>query len=178
MVVAYSYTGALSTPEKVSGFFESFKNYFLARAMRMGIDRYSAEDSFQDVALKSLRRVAMGYAFDDLSSLRRWACKVQLNYCRDIFRRKKSKNLGEMDEDVQSDSELIKQVEGSDEVERLNRAIGRLPGIYRDAILGVIQIGNYEKIAKNLGVKLKTIGVRIHRAKSLLKADLEKIITN
>lgn len=178
MVVPYSYAGTFSTPENVCGFLQTIKGCFVSRAVRNGLDRSYAEDSFQEVAFKSLRRVSQGYTFDDPTSLKKWAYRVHLNYCRDFFRKKKANNLGDADGDVLSGSDFLEQVEGTDDIGRLNMAIEKLPDIYRQAILGIIKMKPYQEIATDLGLNLKTVSTRIHRAKLHLKKDLEDIAVN
>jgi RNA polymerase sigma factor (sigma-70 family) len=58
-------------------------------------------------------------------------------------------------------------------VERLRRAIHRLPLAYRQAITLSLEGLGYEEIAEVLGISLSNVGVRLTRARQILRESLE-----
>ncbi len=58
-------------------------------------------------------------------------------------------------------------------VERLKRAIHRLPVVYRQAITLSLEGLGYGEIAEVLGISESNVGVRLTRARQILRESLE-----
>ena len=179
MGVDYS-TNASSSPQEVSDYLYAIRDCFIVRAMRRGFDRDSAEDSFQEVTYAALREISRGTVFRDLTGLRRWAFTTHRNYCTDVNRRKRSKpsvSLGEHDPAMPFD--FIEELTRGEDAKALTQAVEKLPDIYRTAIKGVLQGLSYQEIAvkSSPGKKFdSTTNVRIHRAKAMLRKQLEGVV--
>ncbi|GAA0272445.1 RNA polymerase sigma factor [Alteraurantiacibacter aestuarii] len=73
------------------------------------------------------------------------------------------------DEDVPSPEKALLQ---SERAERLARAIRRLPLSYRQVVTLYLEEMSYAEIAEALDISLSNVGVRITRAKQMLKEML------
>lgn len=173
------YSDKSSDPQVVSDYLLGMRNCFIGRAIRIGFDRDSAEDSFQQVVYTALREISRGTVFRNLIGLRKWAFTVHTNYCIDSGRRrKKLVSLGDHDPEMPTD--FVEELTRGEDVKALTDAVKRLPDIYRDAIEGVLQGMSYSEIADGSDSErkpLSTTSVRIHRAKGMLRKELAEIVS-
>jgi len=141
-------------------------------------DAAEAEDVLQEVMLRSSR----GYA--DLraeEALTTWLFRVATHACVDHLRRRARRlpveTWAELDELVAGDGSLpsLEQTVEREEMSScVQRLLGRLPDSYRSVlILADLEGLTAPEIGELLGLTLTTVKIRIHRARALLRKELE-----
>jgi RNA polymerase sigma-70 factor (ECF subfamily) len=143
-----------------------------------------AEDIVQDAFVK---------AFTELGSLRNsesaaaWLAKITANLAMSRVRLLKRRGRvvladGELEDrpdDMESDQHTPERLTALGDVRRLlENAIDRLPDGFREVfMLRVVEHMSVEETATTLGVLAATVKSRLHRAKSMLRSDLEEHLT-
>jgi RNA polymerase sigma factor (sigma-70 family) len=173
MVVAYSDNINASDPQQICDYLQTIRGFFINRALRNGFDRNFAEDSFQEVAYRTLRALSEGLVFEDTESIRRWTYRVHHNYCIEAVRKKKPVNLGEMDLELPA-PEVEELLDRRELTDKLSESVRNLPDHHREAIEGLLEGKSYDEIARETNRLVTTTSVRIHRAKATLKLKLRK----
>ena len=150
--------------------------------LRMIRNREEARDLAQEAFVKvfsMLERYDPTYAFSS------WLFKITYNLCIDSMRKRRIDTLS-MDAPVSGESgEFARQFESprdnpekelmkKEQMELLVEGIESLPPHYRIMILLRHQENlSYEEIAESLEIPLGTVKARIHRAREMLKVNLE-----
>ncbi|MBI4375060.1 MAG: RNA polymerase sigma factor [Elusimicrobia bacterium] len=144
-------------------------------------NREQAEDLVMQVFLKAYK----GYSqFQRNSAASSWLYRIAINTLRDHLRWKsRQKRWGEfftgaedsleatVADPMPCSGELLEQEELR---ERVRRAVQGLPDIYREVVwLVSFQDLSYEDAASALEISVESIGVRLNRAKGLLRKSLE-----
>jgi RNA polymerase sigma-70 factor (ECF subfamily) len=141
-------------------------------------DPAEAEDVLQEAMLRASRGYADLHAEEALTT---WLYRVATHACVDHLRRRARRlpveTWTELDELVAYDDSLpsleqtIERQEMSSCVQRL---LGRLPDQYRSVlILADLEGLTAPEIGELLGLTLTTVKIRIHRARTLLRKELE-----
>ena len=134
----------------------------------IGKSRDAAEEIFQEVCLRLLRKkTAVRIEKNAASYLYRTALNVYRDMCRKAARRPEI-SIEDADA-VEYVSAVAKTEDEYAEYEALYRAIGRLPLRYREVIRSISVSG----AASVLGVPEGTVKSRLHKARQLLKKELE-----
>ena len=151
--------------------------------LRMLKNRDDAEDIAQEVFIKVF---GMLERYDERYAFRSWLFKIAANQCIDFIRKNRVK-LQSLDEPMRYHGEEIERQfpdhsRTPDEDLEL-REVGRLlleitdelPPHYRSMIVLRHQEQlSYEEIARVLDLPLGTVKARIHRARAMMRAKLEK----
>jgi RNA polymerase sigma-70 factor (ECF subfamily) len=143
-----------------------------------------AEDIVQDAFVK---------AFTELGSLRNsssaaaWLAKITANLAISRVRLLKRRGRvvladGELEDrpdDMETDQHTPERLTAMGDVRRLlENAIDRLPDGFREVfMLRVVEHMSVEETATTLGVLAATVKSRLHRAKTMLRSDLEEHLT-
>jgi RNA polymerase sigma-70 factor (ECF subfamily) len=143
-----------------------------------------AEDIVQDAFVK---------AFTELGSLREpssaaaWLAKITANLAISRVRLLKRRGRvvladGELEDrpdDMEADQHTPERLTAMGDVRRLlEKAIDRLPDGFREVfMLRVVEHMSVEETATTLGVLAATVKSRLHRAKAMLRSDLEEHLT-
>jgi RNA polymerase sigma-70 factor, ECF subfamily len=153
-------------------------------SMRVCNQRQDAEDTMQDVLVKSLPVLAR---FDSPRALLVWLYKVAKNRC--LMSRRKSKFAParelSLEELMPDRAELAKLSEkgvnpeafaiGSQEARWLRDAIQKLPPQYRIVlVLRDMEGLSDAEVAEITGVRAGTVRVRLHRARLFVRKELTK----
>jgi RNA polymerase sigma-70 factor, ECF subfamily len=157
---------------------EAHRGRLLRYVTSMVRDRAEAEDVLQDVMLRASR----GYA--DLraeEALTTWLFRVATHACVDHLRQRARRlpveTWTELDELVACDDSLPgvhQAVERREMSSCVQRLLGRLPDQYRSVlILADLEGLTAPEIGELLGLTLTTVKIRIHRARALLRRELE-----
>lgn len=142
---------------------------------RMGIDDADLEDLVQTTFLEALSGAAQ---FEGRSSVRGWLLGIALNQARNHIRsrvrgRQNAPQLALLASPASQSAEAL--LSGSQQLDRLQRALERLPPLQREAIV-VCELG--ELSAKDasalLGAPPGTLWRRLHDAKKALRKLLEE----
>jgi RNA polymerase sigma-70 factor (ECF subfamily) len=141
-------------------------------------DDHSASDAVQDAFLRAFR------FFDKLEGeeARPWLLAIVRNSCYSLLgKRRQQGDQVEFDEERDSDIDLPPSLDTNPETQlarkidsaRLDDAIGRLPSVFREAIvLREIEELSYEEIATIANVPVGTVMSRLSRARALLRERL------
>ena len=143
-----------------------------------------AEDIVQDAFVK---------AFTELGSLREpssaaaWLARITANLAISRVRLLKRRGRvvladGELEDrpdDMETDQHTPERLTAMGDVRRLlENAIDRLPDGFREVfMLRVVEHMSVEETATTLGVLAQTVKSRLHRAKAVLRSDLEEHLT-
>src|SRR5437868_8337293 len=161
------------------------QNTVLSFSMRVCGHREDAEDTMQEVLLKSVPQLPK---FDSPKALVVWLYKVAKNRC--LMSRRKSKfaparelsleelmpGRGEL-EQLSADSRINPEAYAihSENASRLREAIQRLPAQYRIVlVLRDMEGLTDEEVAEITGLRPGTVRVRLHRARLFVRKELMK----
>ncbi len=157
-----------------------------AFSMRVCGQRQDAEDTMQEVLVKSLPHLAK---FDSSKALAVWLYKVAKNRC--LMNRRKSKFAPKVElslEELMPDRDDFKRLDGrisvspegeairGEQGRRLREAIRSLPPHYRIVIVLRDMEGlTDEEVAEITGLSPGTIRVRLHRARLFVRKQLARL---
>lgn len=157
-----------------------------AFSMRVCGQRQDAEDTMQEVLVKSLPYLAK---FDSSKALAVWLYTVAKNRC--LMSRRKSKFAPKVElslEELMPDRADFERLDGrisvspegaairSEQGQRLREAIRSLPPHYRIVIVLRDMEGlTDEEVAEITGLRQGTIRVRLHRARLFVRKELAKL---
>jgi RNA polymerase sigma-70 factor, ECF subfamily len=157
-----------------------------AFSMRVCGQRQDAEDTMQDVLVKSLPHLAK---FDSSKALAVWLYKVAKNRC--LMSRRKSKFAPKVElslEELMPDREDFERLDGrisvspegtaihGEQGRRLREAIRSLPPHYRIVlVLRDMEGLTDEEVAEITGLLPGTIRVRLHRARLFVRRELARL---
>jgi RNA polymerase sigma-70 factor (ECF subfamily) len=154
-------------------------------SMKVCGQRQDAEDTMQEVLLKSLPNLAK---FDSPKALMVWLYKVAKNRC--LMSRRKSKFAPKEDlslEELMPDRRELQKLSGSpdatpetsflrrESAKRLREAVQKLPAEYRLVlVLHDMEELSDSDVSEITGLRLGTIRVRLHRARLFVRKELAK----
>jgi RNA polymerase sigma-70 factor (ECF subfamily) len=161
------------------------QNTIFSFSMRVCGQREDAEDTMQEVLLKSVPHLSK---FDSPKALVVWLYKVAKTRC--LMSRRRSKFAPQPDlslEDLMPSQRELDQLGGdgginpetfairSEEAGRLRQAIQRLPAQYRIVlVLRDMEGLTDEEVAEITGLRAGTVRVRLHRARLFVRKELMK----
>lgn len=149
-------------------------------------NREETEDLVQDTFMKAFRALP---DFNPQYAFSTWLYKIAYNNCIDIIRKRKLKMIS-LDHPIREDenqSPLSSEIENeepspeetllfSEKQKHIQKAIEKLPEIYREVILLRHQEElSYEQISEILCLPVGTVKARIFRAREILKKALKEI---
>ena len=157
---------------------EAFQRPIYALAYRMMRNHADADDVAQETFIRAwsaIERYDPSYSF--LGWLRTIATRLALNM---IEKRRRRRTEGGEAFDLASEQHATTApgpdtaVEGSEMQRALQAALGRLPDDYRlPLLLRTNEELSYAEIAKTLEIPVGTVMSRLHRARTLLRGELE-----
>lgn len=134
------------------------------------------DDILQCTFLEAIRNE---HKFQGTSKPQTWLCGIALNLVRNHFRRLYNQPYQESWEDqlhadVAHSGDIGHQVDGSRQLDRAVKAIGRLPiNMQRVLEVSLEMDGNYQDTASMLGVPIGTVRSRLSRAREQLKRHMD-----
>ncbi|MFS8639649.1 MAG: sigma-70 family RNA polymerase sigma factor [Symbiobacteriaceae bacterium] len=142
------------------------------------LHRAQAEDVFQEVFIKAYRHADR---LQDPERVRPWLLQVTMNACRDLRRswwwrrtREGSGLEGLAEAGRGSEADPAAAAERSDVSQALARAVRMLPDGFRETVvLHYFEGLDAAEIARITGVRVGTVHSRLHRARQLLRQQLE-----
>ena len=161
------------------------QNTVFSFSMRVCGQRQDAEDTMQEVLLKSVPHLAK---FDSPKALVVWLYKVAKNRCLMSRRRSKFAPNRELSlEELMPDRRELEKLSSesginperfairSEEAGRLREAIQKLPAHYRIVlVLRDMEGLTDEDVAEITGLRAGTVRVRLHRARLFVRKELMK----
>jgi RNA polymerase sigma-70 factor (ECF subfamily) len=161
------------------------QNTIFSFSMRVCGQRQDAEDTMQEVLVKSLPVLSK---FDNPKALLVWLYKVAKTRC--LMSRRRSKFAPREDlslEELMPDRQQLQALEGetinpesfaihSEQAARLREAVQKLPPQYRIVlVLRDMEGLNDDDVAEITGLRSGTVRVRLHRARLFVRNELMKI---
>ncbi len=146
-------------------------------AARMVGDRAEAEDIVQETFLSAFKALP---TFRSDARFSTWLYRIAVNKCKDWLRAKRPVEIaGNSDGDDASTPEGIEEqtpervLSQRQVAEQLERAIQRLPPLYREAfVLKHVEGLSYEEMEDILGVNGDTLKMRVYKGRILLCREL------
>jgi len=123
------------------------------------------DDVIQNALLRAYRNV---YTFRGEANMRSWIYRIAVNCAFDLIRTRERRNKA--NEQYAANPPESKNAEVEKKLAALERAVGGLPTIYREAIVwGVLSDLGGKAAAERLGCSENTLYQRIHKAKEMLR---------
>ncbi len=135
-----------------------------------------ADDVVQEVFLAAWRGLRR---FRGRSALGTWLQTITVNKCRSYRRRRflRLTLLGGQDRETQTNDSPRQAAMERETFEQVRRAMQALPGKYREvAVLRYLEEMPLEDVCEVLRIKRSTAGVRLHRARAMLKERLADLV--
>ena len=173
-------------PESIDRALALLQNTVYSFSMKVCGHPQDAEDTMQDVLLKSVPYLAK---FHNPQALTVWLYKVARNRCISSHRgsqvsRAKNLSLDELMPDSRELQELMKSAApnpeaallNSEAAEHLRRAVLKVPPQYRMVlVLHDMEELSTAEVAKIVGLREGTVRVRLHRARLMVRQQLAKM---
>lgn len=172
-------------PKSLEEALELLQSTVFSFSMKVCGQRQDAEDTMQEVLLKSVRNLPK---FDNAKALMVWLYKVAKNRC--LMSRRKSKFAPKQDlslEQLMPDRQELQKLSGSpdgtpetsllrrENAKRLREAIQKLPPDYRlILVLHDMEDLSDSDVGEITGLRPGTIRVRLHRARLFVRKELAK----
>lgn len=136
-----------------------------SHALRLLKDHDAAEDAVQETFVRAYENLAR---FKIDKPLKPWLFRITTNYSFDYWR--KNSRLTKLPENIlEKEATPLEKIIQAEEKETLNRALRKLPEIYRRPIFGYYFSNlNYQMLAQNLKIPLNTVRTRLKRGKIIL----------
>ena len=145
-------------------------------------DEWAADDLIQETFLKIQNNLKN---LKDPSKLSSWIFRIAYNLCQDHFRQlKRSRKEERLDQEemedlkealIQKESDVQKELEQRQMGECVQNQINLLPESLRTVlVLFDVMEFSHQEIAEILGITVKNVKVRLHRARKKLKPILEE----
>ncbi len=159
---------------------ERYATVIVNLAYRMVGDRAEAEDLAQETFVAAFRALP---TFRAQSKFSTWLYRIAANKCKDWLRVKRpgQGQQGVDIEDVQ-DNRVVEErtperlLSQQQVAEQLDRAIQRLPPLYREAfVLKHVEGLSYEEMQEILGVNGDTLKMRVYKGRLQLSRDLAEL---
>jgi RNA polymerase sigma-70 factor (ECF subfamily) len=166
-------------PKGLKTLYEMHREKVYRLSWRMLGTPQDAEDAVQEVFLKAFRTASQWRGDSAFST---WLYRMTSNHCLDILRRKKVVHFASLDAE-DSEGRKYEPADPKDRTGRGGRELSPLvarslrilpPGQRACLLMREMEELSYEEIAQALKMNLGTVKSNIHRAKSTLKAGLEK----
>ena len=168
-------------PEYLSYIIDRYKGK-LARYIkrRTNIHNHDIDDILQDIFIKIYININ---DFDEALIFSSWIYRIAHNYMIDWLRKnKKHNNLSLDDEDfklihvLEDESQNIEKLHDSSDKENLDilkRELDKMSDDYKEIIvLKFFEDKSYEEISDILKISISSVGVKINRAKKILKQKI------
>lgn len=170
-------------PEALSYIIDRYKDK-LTRYInrRTNINNHDLEDILQDIFIRVYLNIN---EYDDSLIFSSWIYRITHNYIIDWYRKNK-KHIGISlddenfklihileDENSKIDNQIL---QNNEDIELIKNEINKLPLDYQEIlILKFFEDKSYEEISDILKISISSVGVKINRAKKLLKQKIKNI---
>ena len=130
------------------------------------------EDNFQEIVYQLWKSFP---ALQNKNSLGSWIYAVSIN--TSLLRLRKEQRIEYRKElpDFIDKTDMVEDLSKNEQFSLLMQAIYKLNEIDKSIMLLYLEEKSYTEIAKILGISLSNVGVRISRAKELLKQNLKHV---
>jgi len=135
-------------------------------------DKADREDNFQEIVYQLWKSFSK---LKDVSNLGSWIYTVAINTSISKFKKNKRMEYYEKLPDILESSEVYDEMSLNEDIQILLNAIYNLNEIDKSIMLLYLEEKSYDEIAEIIGISKSNVGVRINRAKDLLKQNLKNI---
>lgn len=135
-------------------------------------DKSDREDNFQEIVYQLWKSFSK---LKDVNNLGSWIYTVAINTSISKFKKSKRVEYYEKLPDILVSSEVYEETSLNDDVQLLLIAIYNLNEIDKSIMLLYLEEKSYDEISEIIGISKSNVGVRISRAKDLLKHNLKNI---
>ncbi len=156
---------------------ERYEDRIKRYARKFLADYEDINDALQDIFLKTYENIK---SFDRKRKFSTWLYRIAHNQLINALKKKK-KSLPLLDLDVflpyaLHDGSLEQNIGRQDVQKMIDKCLDKLPLKYREPIiLYYLEDLPYKEIAEIMQVPISTIGIRIKRAKQIMKSIFEKL---
>jgi len=141
-------------------------------------DKEDINDVVQNVFIKAYENIQ---SFDTKRKFSSWLYRIAHNELVNALKKKKKNPLLLFDLDIffpqqfHADNSIEREIDRQDAKEIIDKCLDKLALKYRESIiLYYFQELNYKEIADIMRIPISTVGIRIKRAKELMKFILKK----
>ena len=168
-------------PDLLDRLITQHQHRLLRYLVHLSGDHDLAKDLFQETWVRVMER---GHQYDGRGEFRTWLFTVARNITLDHFRRKRPVSLDGLLEDehhaglepVDPGPSVLESMARHDQVERVNAALLKIPGEYRETVVLRFQEGlSLEEISTVTKMPLGTVKSRLYRGLNLLMNQLKGI---
>ncbi len=153
---------------------------------RFVYDAAAAEDLFQEAFFQVYKNAGM---FDPERRFRPWLFTIAANKARDYLRAQNRRSTQSLDSQAGTDEnsnsfvDLLdseaaspqEELESAEAIATVKEIIGKMPAIYREAILlSYFQRFAYKQIAEMLGIPAGTVKSRLHSGLAYIAREMRK----
>jgi RNA polymerase sigma-70 factor (ECF subfamily) len=154
---------------------DRYENKIKRYARKFLFSPEDAQDAVQNIFLKAYENINN---FDTKRKFSTWLYRIAHNELINSLKKKKTLPLFDLDKFFPhrfSDNGLSRQIDKQDARRTVSRHLEKLEPKYREPIiLYYLEEFSYKEIADVLHIPISTVGIRIKRAKTAMKANLEK----
>ncbi len=160
---------------------ERYATVIVNLAYRMVGDRTEAEDLAQETFVAAFKALPRFRADSKFST---WLYRIAANKCKDWLRAKRPGQGGQdvdvdevLDAGVAAEERTPERLLSQQQVaEQLDRAIQRLPPLYREAfVLKHVEGLSYEEMQEIVGVNADTLKMRVYKGRLQLSRELVEL---
>ena len=157
---------------------ERYENKIRRYSRKFLSDYEDINDILQDVFIKAYKNIQ---SFDTKRKFSPWLYRIAHNELVNALKKKKRNPLPLFDLDVFfpqyfSDNSLNQQIDRQDMREIIDKCLDKLELKYREPIiLYYFEELNYKEIADVMQIPISTVGIRIKRAKKIMRSICKKI---
>ena len=176
---AHLIQAALDNPDAFGAIVEKYWDPLYRYVRRIGyVSPEEAEDILQETFLKAYRKL---HEYEPDMKLGSWLYRIAHNQTIDTFRRADARPKSiSLEEDewhrlFVSATDMEKELFAKDRLEKVKRALSRVPDRYREAlVLRFLEEKDYEEIMDILEKPKGTVATLIARGRRILLEELEK----
>ena len=168
-------------PDAFGQLVERYATVIVNLAYRMVGDRTEAEDLAQETFVAAFKSLPTFRAESKFST---WLYRIAANKCKDWLRAKRPGQGGQdvdidevFDEGVVAEERTPERLLSQQQVAaQLDRAIQRLPPLYREAfVLKHVEGLSYEEMQEIVGVNADTLKMRVYKGRLQLSRELAEL---
>ncbi len=152
------------------------QNRVFSIVMRQVGDAEVAREIAQETFLKGFVKLS---SFRGQSSFSTWITRIALNLTNNYFASRSYREHSRQRALNESDFALPDDAESSEievSINKLERAVGRLPSEHREIlVLVALERRSYEEAAEILEIPVGTVRSRLHKARALLREEFFKV---
>jgi RNA polymerase sigma-70 factor (ECF subfamily) len=130
------------------------------------------EDNFQEIVYQLWKSYPK---LQNKKSIGSWIYAVSINTSISRIKKEKRIEYHENSPELPDNSDIIDEITKNESLQLLINAVYNLDEIDKSIMLLYLEERNYDEIAEIIGISKSNVGVRINRAKKVLKQNLKNL---